>query len=41
MIISLGLLLLITLVMSCFSTSIFNERSNEALAQQEHTDNKT
>ena len=31
---SLGLLLIATLVLSCLSTVIFNDRNNEALAQQ-------
>ncbi len=31
---SLGLLLIVTLGLSCLSTSIFNERNNEALAQE-------
>jgi pimeloyl-ACP methyl ester carboxylesterase len=31
---SLGLLLIATLALSCLSTSIFNQRNNEALAQQ-------
>ena len=31
---SLGLLLITTLVLSCLSTLIFNDRNNEALAQQ-------
>ena len=30
----LGLLLISTLALSCLSTSIFNERNNEALAQE-------
>jgi dienelactone hydrolase len=32
--VSLGLLLIATLALSCLSTTIFNERNNEALAQQ-------